>query len=41
MDLYYDNSGAIAQANEPKAHKEQNMYYDITISSVKSLVEVM
>jgi hypothetical protein len=41
MDLYCDNSGAIAQAKEPRAHKRANMYHDVTISSTKSLVKVM
>jgi hypothetical protein len=41
MDLYYDNSGAIAQAKEHRTHKRSNMYYDVTISSAKSLIEVM
>jgi hypothetical protein len=41
MDLYCDNSGAIAQAKEPRAYKRTNIYYGVTISSTKSLVEVM
>jgi hypothetical protein len=41
MDLYCDNSGAIAQAKGPRAHKRANMYYGVTISSAKSLIKVM
>jgi hypothetical protein len=41
MGLYCDNNGAIVQAKEPRTHKRPNMYYDIIISSAKSLVEVM
>jgi hypothetical protein len=41
MDLYCDNSGAISQAKEPRAHKRANMYYGVTISSAKSLIKVM
>jgi hypothetical protein len=41
MDLYCDNSGAITQAKEPRVHKRPDMYYSSTISSAKSLVEVM
>jgi hypothetical protein len=42
MDLYWDNSGATAQTKEPRAHKRaKHMYYGVTISFTKSLVEVM
>jgi hypothetical protein len=41
MNLYCDNSGAIAQANEPRAQKGQHMYYGIIISFTKLLVEAM
>jgi hypothetical protein len=41
MDLYCDNNGAIVQANEPRAHKRAKHILWRTISSAKSLVEVM
>jgi hypothetical protein len=41
MDLCCDNSEAIVQAKESRSHKRLNMYYGITISSTKSLINVM
>jgi hypothetical protein len=41
MDFYCDNSGAIVQANEPRAHKRAKHVLWRTISSAKSLVEVI
>jgi hypothetical protein len=41
MDLYCDNSGAIAHEKEPRSQKRLNMYHDVIISSVKSLIEMM
>jgi hypothetical protein len=41
MDLYCDNSGATVQERSLGHTRGPNTYYDVTISSMKSLVEVM
>jgi hypothetical protein len=41
VDLYCDNSGAIAQAKEPTSHKSPNTYCGDLTLSVRSLIEVM
>jgi hypothetical protein len=41
MDLYCDNSGAITKQRSLGHTRGSSTYYDVTISSVKSLVEVM
>ena len=41
MDLYCDNSGAIAQAKEPRSHQSPSTYYSTISLSKISYIEVM